>query len=72
MVCQHCATLENVIDELSDQLSRGRRTRRELSATIRLLREEVNRQIEKEHELEIQPSALCQADGFAEEDSNVS
>lgn len=72
MGCAHCITLEEVIDELTRQLSTHRRTRRELSSTIRLLREEVGRQLEKEHESELHGAALSQADGFVEDESNVS
>jgi uncharacterized coiled-coil protein SlyX len=73
MGCKHCAALEEVIDELTEQLAKHRRTRRELSSTIRLLREEVGRQLDKEHELELHDGPVSQADGFAEnQESNVS
>lgn len=68
MGCKHCAALEEVIDELTEQLAKHRRTRRELSTTIRLLKSELTRQMENEHAAE---SAVSQADGFAEDQSNV-
>lgn len=52
--CKQCQILEDVIDELSEQLSKSQRRRRELSRTIRMMRDHIVDMMVVEQELQKQ------------------
>lgn len=63
MECQNCKTLEAVVDELTDEITRLRGRRRTLFSTLRMLRQTVIRQMEREHADEFHASARTDGDG---------
>jgi hypothetical protein len=62
MECRTCKELTEVIDELSHELSKVQKSRRQILRTMRLLRMAVINEMEKEFQ-----ESVSQADGFGEE-----
>jgi NMD protein affecting ribosome stability and mRNA decay len=60
-LCPNCEIYDDALDLALAQVREERRKRRQLLQTIRLLRQEIVRNLENE-----QAVALCQADGFAD------
>ena len=61
--CDECLLKDRLIETLLDEIRKGTKTRRNLSATIRLLQGALIRDMEREFEQD--NSSVSQADGYA-------